>query len=145
MQILLQLGANQTAIIQFFIFAISIAFLTTFVFKPFFKAYDQRLLKTKGAENVAKESIEEAKNLGLIFQSKARESNEKIKSIYNDEKKIAQESTDQLLKSAKKESEIITKQSRDELSRQIAEAKSQVNSLSKDIAKELTQKFSGGL
>jgi F0F1-type ATP synthase membrane subunit b/b' len=145
MEILQQLGANSTAIIQFFIFALSIAFLTVFVFNPYFKAYDQRLLKTKGAENVAKDTIEETKNLNLIFQSKAREVNDKIKSIYDVEKNAAQKTTEDLIKAAKADSELIVKNSRTEISSQVAQSKSQVESLSKEIAQQLTQKFESGL
>lgn len=145
MQILQQLGANQTAIIQFFIFAISIAFLTKFVFGPYFKAYDQRLVKTKGAENVAKDTIEETKSLNLIFQSKAREVNDKIKAIYDVEKTSAQKTTEDLIKSAKTESETIVKKSRSEIANQLAQSKNQVGDLSQEIAQQVTQKFEGGL
>ncbi len=145
MEILQQLGANQSAIIQFFIFAIAIAFLTTFVFGPYFKAYDQRLLKTKGAENVAKDTIEETKNLNLIFQSKAREVNDKIKSVYNAESEAAKKTAEELLKTAKAESSKIIETSRQQLSTQVAQSASQVQTLSKDIAQQLTQKFEGGI
>ena len=83
MAILLQLGANQTAFIQFIIFIISISFLTIFVYGPYFKALDQRQQQTKGAEQVDTEAQEEAKNLESIFKAKAREINEKIKNIFD--------------------------------------------------------------
>lgn len=144
MEILQQLGANQSAFIQFFIFAISIAFLTTFVFGPYFKAYDQRLVKTKGAENVAKDTVEETKNLNLIFQSKAREVNDKITSIYNAENETAKHTAEDLLKNAKNESAQIIETSRKQLSEQVAQSASQIQALSKDIAQQLTQKFESG-
>lgn len=145
MEILQQLGANQSAIIQFFIFAISIAFLTVFVFGPYFKAYDQRLSKTKGAENVAKETIEETKSLNLIFQSKARESNDKIKAIYGAENEIAKSTAEDTLKNAKAEASKIIESSRQQLSQQLSQSKAQVQTLSKEIAQQLTQKFESEL
>lgn len=145
MEILQQLGANQSAFFQFFIFAISIAFLTTFVFGPYFKAYDQRLLKTKGAENVAKDTVEETKNLNLIFQSKAREVNDKISGIYNAESDAAKKTAEDLLKSAKNVSTQTIEASRKQLSEQVAQSATQVQALSKDIAQQLTQKFEGGI
>ena len=45
MEILLQLGANKTAFIQFVLFVLSIGFLTIYVYGPYFKAYDERLKK----------------------------------------------------------------------------------------------------
>ena len=68
MEILLQLGANETAYIQFFLFIISISFLTIYVYGPYFKANDERLKRTKGADTVAKEASDEAKSLALIFK-----------------------------------------------------------------------------
>lgn len=145
MEILQQLGANQSALIQFFIFAISIAFLTIFVFNPYFKAYDIRLQKTKGVESVAKDTIEETKNLNLIFQSKARESNDKIRSIYDTEKGQAQKTSDEIIKLAKADADKIISNSRAEISQQVSQSKSQVVSLSQEIATQLTQKFESGL
>ena len=145
MEILQQLGANQSAFIQFFIFAISIAFLTIVVFNPFFKAYDVRLQKTKGVESVAKDTIEETKNLNLIFQSKARESNDKIRSIYDTEKGAAQKISEEIIKTAKADADKIISSSRIEISNQVHQSKSQVASLSQEIATQLTQKFEGGL
>ena len=145
MEILQQLGANQSAFIQFFIFAISIAFLTVFVFNPFFKAYDIRLQKTKGVESVAKDTIEETKNLNLIFQSKARESNDKIRSIYDTEKNVAQKTSEEIIKTAKADADKLVSSSRNEIASQVAQSKSQVASLSQEIATQLTQKFEGGV
>jgi F0F1-type ATP synthase membrane subunit b/b' len=145
MEILQQLGANQSAIIQFFIFAVSIAFLTVFVFNPFFKAYDIRLEKTKGVESVAKDTIEETKNLNLIFQSKARESNDKIRNIYDTERSVAQKKSEEIIKDAKADADKILTSSRTEISAQVSQSKSQVASLSQEIATQLTQKFEGGL
>lgn len=145
MEILLQLGADKTAIIQFFVFAISIAFLTTFIFGPFFKAYDMRLMKTKGAENVAKDTIEETKSLNLIFQSKAREVNDKIKNIYGVENEQAKKTSEETLKLAKAESTKIIDTSRKQLADQVAQSATQVQTLSKEIAQQLTQKFEGGV
>ncbi len=144
-EILQQLGANQSALIQFFIFAISIAFLTVFVFNPFFKAYDMRLQKTKGIEDVAKDTVEETKNLNLIFQSKARESNDKIRSIYDTEKNVANKAAEEIIKMAKAEADKLVSSSRAEIINQVAQSKSQVASLSQEIAAQLTQKFEGGL
>ena len=145
MEILQQLGANQSAFIQFFIFAISIAFLTVFVFNPYFNAYDIRLQKTRGVESVAKDTIEETKNLNLIFQSKARESNDKIRSIYDVEKGLAQKTSDEIIKLAKADADKIISNSRAEISQQISQSKSQVVTLSQEIATQLTQKFESGL
>ena len=145
MEILLQLGANKTAFIQFFIFVISISFLTIYVYGPYFKAYDERLKRTKGAEAVAKETADEAKNLAIIYQSKARENNEKIKTIFDLKKNEAQKVAAEVIGAAKIAAEKNTQQARGEIESQKAKAQSDAQSLVVEISQQLKQKFEGGL
>ena len=93
MEILSQLGANGTAFIQFFIFIVVISFLTIVVYTPFFKAYDQRHKLTKGADQVAFETQDEAKKLTQIYAARAREINEKLNNIFNTSKTDSLKST----------------------------------------------------
>ncbi len=145
MEILQQLGANSTAIIQFIIFSIAITILTLFIFNPFYKAYDMRLQKTKGADNVAKEAIEESKNLSLIYQTQLRDQAEKIKNTFDLHKKEAQILSDESLQKAKAESEVYLKKSRTELDSEINQTKSKLAQFSKEISEELIKKMESGL
>ena len=101
MEILLQLGANETAFIQFVLFIITISFLTVVVYGPFFKAYDQRVKLTKGAETVAGETQDEAKKLEQIYQVRAREINDKIKTVFDASRKQAADSAVTMLNQVK--------------------------------------------
>ena len=101
MEILRQLGANETAFIQFIIFIVSISFLTVFVYGPYYRAYDQRLKQTKGADLVATETQEEAKKIESIFQSRAREINQKIKTIFDNSRNQASVKMNSTLEQAK--------------------------------------------
>ncbi len=145
MEILLQLGANKTAFIQFFLFVISIGFLTLYVYGPFFKAYDERLKRTKGADAVAKDAADEAKNLNLIFQSKARETNEKIKNIFEAKKTEATQMSNDVLAAAKTVAEKNTQTARQEIEEQKKSAQAQIQTLATEISTQLKQKFEGGL
>jgi F-type H+-transporting ATPase subunit b len=145
MEILLQLGANETAFIQFFIFIISIGFLTIYVYGPYFKANDERLKRTKGADVVAKEAADEAKNLALIYQSKARETNDKIKTIFESKKTEAGKIMSDVLAQAKTDAEKNTQAARIEIENQKNKAQSEVQSLASEISLQLKQKFEGGL
>lgn len=145
MEILLQLGANKTAFIQFFVFAISIAVLTIFVYGPFYKAYDQRLENTKGADSVAKSTVEEAKKLGLIYQNKAREINDKVKNIFDLQRTEGLKISEDLLKTAKKDSEMQLSIARTEIENNKNTAQKQISSLTAEIAEQLTKKMEEGL
>ncbi len=145
MEILLQLGANETAFIQFLIFVLSISFLTVYVYGPYFKANDERNKRTKGADVVAKEAADEAKNLALIYQSKARENNEKIKSVFDNKKTEATKITTDLLLEAKTTAEKNTQAARLDIENQKNKAQSEIQTLATEISLQLKQKFEGGL
>lgn len=145
MEILLQLGANETAFIQFVLFVVSIGFLTIYVYGPYFKAYDERLKRTKGADTVAKEAADEAKNLALIFQTKARETNEKIKNIFDLKKTEAGKLSADILSDAKATAEKNTAAARADIEIQKSKAQADVQALATEISTQLKQKFEGGL
>lgn len=145
LKILLQLGANETAFIQFGIFIISISFLTIFVYGPFFKAYDQRMQQTKGSDQVAYETQDEAKKLTLIYQNKAREINEKIKNIFEDYRKQGSEKTNNLVAASKSEVVAQTEKARVAVEAQKQSAQKDIANISNDIASEITKKLTGAV
>jgi F0F1-type ATP synthase membrane subunit b/b' len=143
MDILVQLGANKTAFIQFGIFIISISFLTVFVYGPFFKAYDKRLQQTKGADQVANETQEETKKLESIFQNRAREINNKIKDIFDGARKNSSETAQTILNSAKTKVTDSTESARKEISTQRQLAEKDAAMVSQQIAAEISKKIMG--
>jgi len=145
MEILLQLGANKTVFIQFFIFILSISFLTTYVYGPFFKAYDQRLGQTKGSEQVAAETQVEAKKIESIYILRAREINEKIKNIFDACKKHASDLSVVVLTQAKAAAGEATEKARKEIAAQQARAEKNVQEVSREVATELAKKLTGAL
>lgn len=145
MAILLQLGANQTAFIQFIIFIISISFLTVFVFGPYFKAYDQRLQQTKGADQVATETQDEAKKLESIFKGKAREINEKIKNIFDASRAQASVAATGILGEAKTNAMGLTEKARIEIGNQKSTAEKEIQNISQTLAAEISKKLNGAV
>lgn len=142
-QILSQLGANQTAVIQFVIFIVAISFLTIFVYGPFFKAFDQRLQQTKGVDDVAAETQNEAKKIEAIYQTRAREINEKIKKIFDSARAEASSTAETVLEKAKVSTAEQMGVARKEISNQKNNAEKEVARISGDIATELTKKLTG--
>lgn len=141
MEILLQLGANETAFIQFGLFIITISFLTIFVYSPYFKAFDERQKLTKGADQVAGEAQDEAKKLELVYKAKAREINEKIKSIFETSKKEASESTQIILGASKKTSAESLEEARLKCERSFKAAIVESDALAKEVAEQISKKM----
>jgi len=144
-QILLQLGANQTVYVQILLFVVAITFLTTVVYGPFFKAADQRHKRTKGADAVAKDAAQEAKNLTNIYQTKARDINNKIKDVFDTKKSAALKTSAEIVSDSKNKAEQIANESRKNIDSQLKSAEAEVDKVSKEIAATLKDKFEVGL
>lgn len=145
MEILLQLGANKTAFIQFAVFIISVFILTKFIYTPFFVAYDERVKRTKGAEAVAKDSEEEAKNIAAVYQLKARQINDKIKAIFDVQKSTGLRQAGEILAQSKSETDRVISAARTDLEKQKADAQNKMSEISAEISAQLKQKFESGL
>ena len=145
LQILLQLGANETVFIQFALFVITISFLTIVVYGPYFKAYDQRMNQTKGADQVADETQGEAKKIEVIYQSKAREINEKIKAIYEDIRKGAIDQVSKVVNAGKTEVNATADEARSQIQAQKTNAEKDLVRVSEDVAIEISKKLTGAV
>lgn len=144
-QILVQLHANYTVYYQLVIFIVAISFLTIVVYNPYFKAADKRFQKTKGADAVAKDAAAEAKNLQLVYQTKAREVNNKIRDIYDAEKNKALKKSADILAQAKIQADQAASSARKNIDDQMKAADAEIAKISQDIAQTLTTKFEQGL
>lgn len=145
MEILLQLGANKSAFIQFVLFIVSISFLTIYVFNPYFRAYDKRLQETKGADQVAFETQEEAKKLESIFQVRAREINAKIQAIFDTQKKQGADSAGIILNQAKAVVADSAEKARQDIENQKNNAAKEIQKVSQDVAAEISKKLTGAV
>ena len=145
LKILLQLGANETMFIQFGIFVVTITVLTVFVFGPFFKAYDQRLQQTKGADQVANETQDEAKNLEAIYKTKAREINDKIKTIFDDSKNAGAAQVGEIVGAGKAAVGTTTEAARAKINAQKSNAEKEIAQISQDVANEISKKLTGAV
>ena len=145
MEILLQLGANETAYTQFLLFVITITFLTTVIYKPFFLANDQRLQLTKGADQIAYETQDESKKLAQVYQSRAREINEKINKTFAGSKTDALKSCAIIIDAAKAKISETTGSAQKNIENQKQGAVAQVKSIAEDVSAEIIKKLMGAV
>lgn len=105
MEILSQLGVNQTVVVQFVIYILIFFSMAFWVFKPYALAEEQRELKTKGADQLAGEFQKKANEYNLLYAQKAKEINEKIQEIFTKEKEQALLACDSIVNQARSESQ----------------------------------------
>ena len=89
MDILSALGVDATLGIQFIIFLVSYVFLVNVVFKPYHRAYEERVKRTLGNAEFAERILAETKELEIEFEQKARLLNYETKGIFDSERSEA--------------------------------------------------------
>src|SRR5437868_3934824 len=103
MEIIHQLGINQTALIQFAIFICMFFFLNLYVFTPYYKALEERENRTMGGEDLAIEFQKKSTELHSEYQIKAKEVSKKIKDIYDAHRNDAVKEYDLIVGKARQE------------------------------------------
>lgn len=143
MSILVQLGANYTAFIQFGFFVFTISFLTIYVFGPYFEAYDKRIEQTKGGEELASDAAKKAQDVKATFEKEARALAAKIKGIFDDEKSAGQAEADKILSTAKAESTKVIEENRVKLATTVAHVASELSKQAPALSKNIKEKLLG--
>ncbi|MCB0392370.1 MAG: ATP synthase F0 subunit B, partial [Bdellovibrionales bacterium] len=98
--------------------------------KPYNKAYEERVRKTEGNQNLAEQAIEETKTLELEYEQKARSINKEFKSIYDASKTAALHEYDRLVSEARESAKKTIEANRKKISNELEKAKN-------DLAKEI--------
>jgi len=144
MNILQQIGVNEFAVVQFFIFTITVFILTKFVFASYFEKVEERNQKTKGGEELALEAQKQSYDLQAKYELKARDINAKIKSIIDESRVKFQKQQEQTLADARLGAEQIVQKNKlqieSDLSKAKAELKLQIPSIAESINKKLLGK-----
>ena len=132
MDILIALGVNQTLFIQFGIFFFCYLVISNLLFKPFSQAFAKREQLTVGQSNAASDLWKQVEALQLQFETEARELNEKVRSIYDQQKLEGQRTYNAVVEQARIEAKQLIENSRKML-------KQQVEAISPELEQEVAQ------
>jgi F-type H+-transporting ATPase subunit b len=141
MAILEQLGINQTAYVQFFIFLIAYITLSQVVFKPYMSAYEERERRTKGGEDLAQELIQQSVELKHQYEQKARQVNGEIKTIYDSFREQAAKEYNEILARARAESQKLIEEARLKVGGEVLEAAKKLKEETPIVASAITHKL----
>ena len=130
MAILESIGLDQTLYIQFIVFFITFMFVNGLIFKPYNKAFEERLKRTQGNKSLADRALEETKQLELEYEKKARSINSEFKSIYDSSKTNALHEYDRLIAEARENAKSLLEVNREKITGELEKAK-------KDVCKEI--------
>ncbi len=103
--ILDQLQINNTIWIQLACFLITFLFVYNLIFKPYYNAYEQRLQKTEGNQDLAVKITQESEDIYSQYQVEARDLNRDIKGIFDFSRTEAVKESDRLVNEAKQKAQ----------------------------------------
>ncbi len=105
MAVLQQLGLNSTVTIQFFIFVATLIVLSQIAYGPYAKAHEEREHRTKGGEDLAQELLKQSLDLKSQYESKAKQVNGEIKTIFDQYRDQANREYSEMISKARIESQ----------------------------------------
>jgi F-type H+-transporting ATPase subunit b len=138
MEILTQLGVNQTIWIQLGFFIISYIFLSTFLFKPYRRNLEYRKKNTSGTVEEAAKLTSATESLAMDYQGRMKRHNEKAAAIYDQLKNEGHADEERILTQAREHASLLIEQTRTKINSDMTVAKealrAQVPHLSSSIA-----------
>ena len=144
MENLLQvLKLDATILPQFLSFLVAYIALSRLVFMPYMKAFDLRRDATVGGKEVADQLILETQKIHFHYETKAREINTEIKTIFDSARKEATKRQEELLRSAREEAEVEMKKSRDEISKSVSKTREELKKQIPELSQTITNRLLG--
>ena len=140
-EILKTLGINETLFIQFIPFFIAYLAMSFLIFKPYLKAYEERLACTTGEEELAGTLLRQAEQKQEEYRTLARKLNTAIVSIFSEFNEKAEKETEELLLETKKDMEKQICQWKKELNISVSQAKKEMEKSIPDLSREIQRKF----
>ena len=137
LDLLKSLGVNSTIVYQAGIFLVTYLILSQLVFKPYLRAYLERVGRTSGSEDHAGRLLEETKSLEEEFQVKARSINEKFSQIFDRSKSDATKEQDRILGQARQDAGQILEKARLNINEQYQRVEKELQQTAQSLGKEI--------
>lgn len=141
MAILQQLGINSSVFYTFAIFALTIFFMTNVAFVQYAKAQEERIRRTTGGGQDAKELHKKSGELKLKYEEANRDISAEVRSIFDAESKIGQIEFEKIVSKARAEADKLMEGTRAKIQIEIQKASSELKAEAPVIAAAITKKM----
>ncbi len=143
MELLTSLGVNSTLVIQLIAFLVVYVVLKYVLFAPYFKAYNERNLRTVGQTELAERYVNQTRELEEKFALKASEVNERYKAVYDKTRGEAMKEYDRLVSESRVLAKRLVDESRAKIQKEMDSARGQLKSEVEGVSKLINQKLIG--
>ncbi len=139
--LLVSLGVDSSVFYQFSIFLVSYIAMYFLVFKPYYKAYGQRVENTVGSQESNERVLEEAQEIQVEFESKTRDINSEYKKIYTQARTTAMEEYDGIVMSARAQAKSILDKAQIDIQAQFELAQNKLGPETAQISTQIKTKI----
>jgi F-type H+-transporting ATPase subunit b len=143
MDLLVQLGVNNTLGIQMAMFLVTFVVLKYFLFAPYYAAFNERKERTEGKTELAERFVSEARELEDRYQVKAQEANDRFREIYDRARTDAVKEYDRLLNEARAKNKAVIEDSNKKIEKDMAVVRTQLASEITGVSQLMVQKLIG--
>ena len=141
--LLKSLGVNSTIGPQMIIFAVTYLFLNHVLFKPYLTAHLERIARTTGSEESAQKDLQEAAEIGQVYEQRARNINKEFNEIYQKNRIEAQTEYDRLIARARADSASTLEKARLSVGEQLIAAEREIASNAAHLGTEMATNLIG--
>lgn len=139
--IISSLGIDYTLFIQLGIYLATFVVLYLLVFKPYFKASEERRELTSGSLESAEKSEEMIKKTEEKYQTRARQINDEIALVFKEQRALAVKEAEKLNEEASLKSKEIMNQAQQKLSDQLEQAQINFELMTKEVSAVIVQQL----
>jgi F-type H+-transporting ATPase subunit b len=143
MELLRGLGVNSTVGIQMVIFLVAYLALHFILFKPYFRAYVDRVERTMGRAELAERFLAESQSLQSEYERKARELSAQFKTIFDGSRSTAMREYDQLVNDARQAAKASFETSKQKIDVEIDAARKSLQSEIPALSEVITARLLG--
>jgi F-type H+-transporting ATPase subunit b len=143
MELLRGLGVNATVGIQLVIFLATYLVLHFVLFKPYFRAYVNRVERTMGRAELAERFLAESQHLQTEYERRARELSAQTKTIFDGSRTQAMREYDQLVNEARQAAKASFESSKQKINTEMAGARQGLQGEIPNLAEVITARLLG--
>ncbi len=140
-EILTSLGINTTVFYQFAVFFLAYISMNYIVFKPYLKAYDERMNRTVGGQEQAEKLLAQSNEKEESYKKTARDLNTKIREVFSTWNDKAKAETDLIIGEAKKQADQDLKLAQKQLDDTVAAVRKEMDQFIPSISENIQNKI----
>jgi len=143
MDMLTQLGVNETLAIQLGMFLVVFVALKYLLFGPYFAAFNERQARTLGKTELAERYLAESRAMEETYALRAREANDRYREVFDKSRAETNKQYEQLVSDARNQSKVRIEEMRAQIRKEIQGVQTQLTQEVPAVSQLINHKLIG--